>query len=134
MSILGQNNTEARTSTTGNLERQTSANENSRPHNVYWKDILSGKFVLVNFSSASGKIEYRYVCSVLKKDEDDGEVTVQGLKLMNDDGTEFSNIDESDVSNVPFENIIEILEEPKIVLRKRLLLYKFDRAVDVFEK
>lgn len=53
---------------------------------------------------------------------------------MNDDGTEFSNINESNVSNVPFENIIEILEEPKILLRRRLLLYKFDRAVDVFEK
>lgn len=53
---------------------------------------------------------------------------------MNDDGTEFGNIEESDVSNVTFENIIEILEEPKIVLRKILLLYKIDRAVDVFEK
>lgn len=101
---------------------------------VYWKDIQSGKFVLVQFSSASGKLKFRYVCSVLKTDEEDGEVTVQGLKLMNKNGDEFAITDENDVSNVPFEDILQILDEPKIVERKRLILYKFSSAVDVFEK
>lgn len=106
----------------------------SRNQNVYWNDIQSGTFVLVQFASESGNLIYRYVCSILKKDEDDGEVTVQGLRLMNSDGNEFSNVDDKDVSNVPFEAILEVLEDPQIVLKKRKIIYKFNREINVYEK
>ncbi|XP_039283002.1 uncharacterized protein LOC120351095 [Nilaparvata lugens] len=101
---------------------------------VSWENIKPGKFILAEFKSEKKNTKYRYVCSVQKKDDDDGEVTVQGLKLANDSGTEFFVADENDISYIEFESILEILSDPKIIIKNRLLLYKFPQKINVYEK
>lgn len=100
-----------------------------------WVNIQPGKFILVKFSSA-GKSKasvYRYVCNVLAKDDEDGEIRIQGMRLKNDEGTEFVE-QEDDVSCVPLESVIAVLPEPKIIWKNRLITYKFAKPIDVFEK
>lgn len=118
----------------GTVENLGKERKNLNDTIVYWKDIKPGKFVLVKFEAAGSNKIYKYVCSVQNKDEDDGEVVIQGLRLKNDKGNEFVVQDEKDISSVPFSDILQVLEEPKIVLKNRLLIYKFSRPVDVFEK
>lgn len=49
-----------------------------------WNAITTGKFLLIKFNVENRKCttKFKYVCNVLKKDDDDGEITVQGLTLI----------------------------------------------------
>lgn len=99
-----------------------------------WNDITTGKFLLIKFNAENRKCttEFKYVCNVLKKDDDDGEITVQGLTLISKDGTEFID-KENDVCYVPFENVIKILPEPQTKWKNRKLVHKFPIQIDVYE-
>lgn len=102
---------------------------------VYWKDLQPGNFILVKFHS-TGKTRntYRYACIVQGKDDDDGEVFVQGLKLLNAKSNEFI-VNDKDLSSVKYEDIVQNLDEPTIVLKNgRQIVYKFKKSIDVFEK
>lgn len=100
-------------------ERTTLPQEESRKENLYWNDIQAGNFVLVKFEEVRGEKIYKYVCSVQAKDEEDGEVTVQGLRLKNEKLNEFIVENETDVFNVPYGAILQILEYPKILFKNR---------------
>lgn len=115
----------------GNSKDNFIGSKNERT--VRWDRIEPGKFLLVNFkASGSGKM-YQYVCCVQRKDDDDGEVCVQGLSINNSAADEFIIKDEKDYV-VNFDDILEILEDPKIIMKKRSIIYKFSKPVDVYEK
>lgn len=65
---------------------------------------------------------YHYVCCVQRKDDDDGEVCVLGLSINNSAADEFIIKDEKDYV-VNFDNILEILEDPKIIMKKRSISF-----------
>lgn len=73
------------------------------------------------------------MCSVLKKDDEDGEITVQGLRLRNEKGTEFV-VHEGDTFNISVDSVVEKLSEPKLLWKNRVITYKFSKPVDVYEK
>lgn len=101
---------------------------------INWIDIKEGAFVLVKVCSATKtSTNYKYLCIVQKKDEDDGEITVQGLRVTNKFGTEFV-VKENDIFNINIDSIIEILTDSKLVLKNRAVTYKFPKPVDVYEK
>lgn len=82
---------------------------------INWIDIKEGSFVLVKVSSVT-KIttEYRYLCIVQKKDEEDGEITVQGLRVKSKNGTEYV-VKGNDMFQVNMHSIIDILPYPKLI-------------------
>lgn len=100
---------------------------------VRWDQIKPGKFLLVNFRASGSGILYRYVCCIQRKDDDDGEVFVQGLTINNNKPDEFIIKDEKDFV-VNFNDIVELLEEPKIIIKNRSIVYKFPKPVNVYEK
>lgn len=102
---------------------------------VYWKDLQPGNYILVKFrSTGKPRKSYRYACIVQGKDDDDGEVFVQGLKLLNAKSNEFI-VNDKDLSSVKYEDIVQNLDEPTIVLKNgRQIVYKFKKSIDVFEK
>lgn len=127
-------------------ENITSCDEQQNEHNINipscslqepgdssyksWHNIRNGSFVLVKFNS---KItEYLYVCIVLGKDDEDGEITVQGLQMFDKKGYEFVR-KEGNECIVEFDSILEILPDPSIVWKQRLLVYKFLKPVQVYE-
>lgn len=92
---------------------------------------VSGDYVLVKFTV--GKKEYRYAAVCSKYDDEDGELTVAFLKVCNDDGTEF-NLNDNDIADVPYEDVIEKLPVPKLVIKRNITFYKFNKPVNVYEK
>lgn len=66
-------------------------------------------------------------------DDEDAELTVMFMKIRDDKGQMFS-IDENDVSGVAYENIIEKLPNPQIVLKGKRIFYTFPISIPVFEK
>lgn len=122
------------------LECGIQQNLNISENTVTWNSIKQDAFILVSFQNESGRkgpkmpTEFTYVCTVISKDEDDGEVLVQGLRLFNDEGTEFIVQDDNDVSYVSLDSIKQILPQPQIMFKNRRIFYKFPVTVDVFEK
>lgn len=105
-----------------------------------WRDTQPGKFVLVQFHTKSNTRKnnaYHYVCTVQSNDEEDGEVVVQGFKLINGEGNEFIVTKKTCVT---FQDILQLLEEPITVPRnpmiislKKLLVYLKNVKTSVFK-
>ncbi|CAH2988159.1 unnamed protein product [Chilo suppressalis] len=94
-----------------NIERTKNDNEN-KVKNSDAKVVKNGDFVLVKYEINGKKYRYAGVCSSdFNDDEDDIRVTF--LKICNDKGTLFK-IDDNDVSDVKWEEILTILPVPKI--------------------
>lgn len=68
-----------------------------------------------------------------KVDDNDGELTVTFMKICDDKGHTF-RMDEDDISDVSFEQILEKLPQPDLSPKGRRLFYYFPIAVSVFEK
>lgn len=92
---------------------------------------VRGDYVLVKFIVR--KKEYRYAAICTNYDDDDGELTVAFLQVCNEDGTEFK-LNNNDVADVPYGDVIEKLPVPKLVIKKNFKFYKFNKPVNVFEK
>ncbi|KAI8420458.1 hypothetical protein MSG28_008946 [Choristoneura fumiferana] len=91
----------------------------------------SGDYVLVKF--VVRKKEYRYAAICSKYDDEDGELTVAFLQVCNQNGTEFK-LNDRDIADVPYEDVIEKLPVPKIVISKNTTFYKFNKSINVYEK
>lgn len=97
-------------------------------------DIKTGMYLLLSFENSNKKKNYyRYVCIAQSEVNEDNELTVMGMKLLEDDGKTFKIV-ESDLSYVSTDQIISILPEPEVILRGDRVYFKFKNAVDVYEK
>ncbi|KAK4886514.1 hypothetical protein RN001_002785 [Aquatica leii] len=90
-----------------------------------------GNHVLVQFPV--GNKEYRYVAIVNQIDKEEGELTVTFMKICDNTGHTFK-VDEDDVSDVSFEQILEKLPNPNLVLKGKRIFNFFKSSVPVFEK
>ena len=77
--------------------------------------------------------EYKYVCLVDHKDDDDGEIGIVGLRSLNESCTDFY-INEVTISYVSIDMIEAILPTQKTKFVGRRIVYLFTGKVTVFEK
>lgn len=99
-----------------------------------WSLIQPGVYILVDFlGGPRNKHHYKYVCCVVSADDDDGEIIVKGMKKENDEGDEFSVVD-NDMSTIDMEMIQAILLVSTVAKKGRKLVYKFPGFVTVNEK
>lgn len=110
---------------------QTSTNLSNATDNEAMT-VKNGDFVLVEYQINGKQYRYAAVCSS-DFDEEEGEIRVTFLKICNENGTLFK-IDENDVFDVKWEEILTVLPVPNIVLKGNRVFYKFQMPVDVFEK
>lgn len=94
--------------------------------------VKNGDFVLVEYQINNKKYRYAGVCSS-DFDEEEGDIRVTFLKISNEDGTLFK-INDNDMSDVKWEQILTKLPVPNIFMKGNRVLYKFPKPVDVFEK
>jgi len=88
----------------------------------------------VDFVDGSrNKHYYKYICCVVSVDDDDGVIIVKGTKKENEEGDEFSIVD-NDISTIDLEMIQAILHVPTMTKKGRKLVYKFPSFVSVNEK
>lgn len=76
---------------------------------------------------------YRYVTICQSGADEEGEVKVMSLKVTNNDASLF-RADEDDISYVSFEDILEILPNPSLILKRNRIYYEFPKRLGVFEK
>ncbi|CAH2100823.1 unnamed protein product [Euphydryas editha] len=109
--------------------------KSQEPNEVSVKNIKPGVFILVKIiAEGKKKTEYKYaaICQSTVSD-DEGEVRVMFLKMIDKNAKSFIS-NETDVSDVPFENIITILPNPTLQNRGIRTYYNFDHSIDIFEK
>nr|CAH7730600.1 unnamed protein product [Callosobruchus chinensis] len=95
----------------------------------------TGDYVLVSLESINKKlaIQYRYV-AVCQSDFQDSEIKVAYLKLCDcQNGDLFKLGEENDVSYVQEDQILEVLPEPKLLIKGHRIYYKFPRSIDVLK-
>jgi len=99
-----------------------------------WSLIQPGVYILVDFlGGPRNKHHYKYICCVVSVDDDDGEIIVNGMKKENEEGDEFSIVDNG-MSTIDIEMIQAILPVPTMTMKGRKLVYKFPGFVTVNEK
>ncbi|XP_049876011.1 uncharacterized protein LOC126377838 [Pectinophora gossypiella] len=91
----------------------------------------SGDYVLVKFMVK--KKEYRYAAICSSFDDEEGELSVTFLKVCDIEGKLFK-IDEHDVADVPYTDVIEKLPVPCLKVKGDRVFYNFKTTVNVFEK
>ncbi|CAG9793038.1 unnamed protein product [Diatraea saccharalis] len=79
------------------------------------------------------KIEYAYLGRAKSGVDEDGDVRVIFYKSVDDTGKLFKLV-EPDVSDVMFENLLQIIPPPRVVKRRRRIFYEFHQPIKVFEK
>jgi len=90
-----------------------------------WSLIQPGVYILVDFlGGPRNKHHYKYVCCVVSVDDDDGEIIVKRMKKENEEGNEFSVV-ENDMSTIDLEMIQAILPVLYMTKKGRKLVYKF---------
>ncbi|CAH1114672.1 unnamed protein product [Psylliodes chrysocephalus] len=102
---------------------------------VKWEDLQEDTFILAKFSGIGKRSnnKYKYVCVVQKKDEDDGEIAIIGLKSLDETCSDFY-INEMIVSYITIDNVTAILPKPVTKFVGRKMIYSFPGKVDIFEK
>ncbi|KAK9872658.1 hypothetical protein WA026_018792 [Henosepilachna vigintioctopunctata] len=88
-------------------------------------------FIFVEYHINNKK--YKYAAHVRHFDEKEEEIRVTFLKIYNEDGTLFK-INENDMSDGKWEQILTILPVPNICMKGNRVFYKFPKPVDLFEK
>lgn len=96
-------------------------------------NIRNGVFVLAQFATKNKRQIYRYVTICQSDVDEEGEVKLMSLKVTNNDASLFK-ADEEDISYVSFDDILEILPNPSLILKGNRVYYKFPKSLDVFEK
>ncbi|KAL3269089.1 hypothetical protein HHI36_008172 [Cryptolaemus montrouzieri] len=108
-----------------NTESENIAGPNSiQQYNV-------GNYVL--FKIPIRKMEYRYAAIINQIDNKEGEIAVTLMKICDAKGYTFKT-NEKDVSDVSFEQIVEKLPNPDLILKGRTRFYLFKLSVPVSEK
>lgn len=77
-------------------------------------------------------IEYRYICFLIKKDDEDGEIKVQGLRLTSGDGREFVAKDQDFF--VYIDIMLEKLDDSEVVHKNRTVAFIFQKSIVVYGK
>lgn len=101
------------------------------------KDIKNGTNVIVKLEAKgrTGQMkEHRYVAVCQNEKEEDGEIIVMFLKPTPGNEPNLFAIDETDVSYVHVDQIIEILPDPLIKQLGDRIFYKFPENLNIFEK
>ncbi|KAH9642698.1 hypothetical protein HF086_014395 [Spodoptera exigua] len=94
--------------------------------------IKNGTHLLVKVLSER-KIEYTYLGVAKSGVDEDGDVRVMFYKSVDDTGKLFKLV-ETDVSDVMYENLLQIIPPPKIIKRGKRVFYEYDQPIEVFEK
>jgi hypothetical protein len=94
------------------------------------RPVHCGDFLLVNIPGPKGKL-FRYVCKVNGLDED-GEMLVMFLR--NVKGKQIFRIDRNDFSYIDPKDVVKILQDPVITIKRRQEYFDYKNAVDIFEK
>lgn len=106
--------------------------ENSAgPSTISQQQYNSGDYVLVKFNVRN--TEYRYAAVITQVDNEEGELTVTFMKICDKKGHKFK-MDENDISDVSFDQILQKLPDPDLSLKGRTLFYYFPVSVPVFQK
>ncbi|CAK1584774.1 unnamed protein product [Parnassius mnemosyne] len=91
----------------------------------------TGDYVLVKLSAKN--VEYRYAAVVNEIDEDENDLQVTFLKIC-DKKMQTFKINDRDISDVSFDQVIQKLDNPNFILKGKRIFYKFSTQVDVFER
>ncbi|XP_049871225.1 uncharacterized protein LOC126373477 [Pectinophora gossypiella] len=91
----------------------------------------TGEYVLVKFPAKN--VEYRYAAVINDIDGDENDLRVTFLKVCNKKVQTF-RIDDKDISDVSFDQVIQKLDSPDLILKGKRIYYKFSTEVDVFER
>ncbi|KAL3277953.1 hypothetical protein HHI36_013294 [Cryptolaemus montrouzieri] len=97
--------------------------------NIHPSKISEGVHVLVKVSSVKNK-HYTYLRVAKSEVDEDGEVNIMFFKTVDDTGRRFKQV-ETDIS---YDNILEIVPDPKIIEKGKLIYFDFDEPLNVFEK
>lgn len=95
-------------------------------------NVQNGVFVLAQFATKNKRQTYRYVTICQSSVDEEGEVKLMSLKMTDNDASLF-RADETDISYVSFEDILEILPNPTLTLKGNRIYYKFHKNLDIFE-
>lgn len=98
------------------------------------KAVKTGKYILVSLKSDKkhNSNNYKYV-AVCQADFEDNEIKVAFLKLCDSKTKDLFKLEENDLSYIKEDQILQILPEPKLVLKGCRVFYKFPISIDVFE-
>uniref|UniRef100_A0A2A4JCW7 Uncharacterized protein n=1 Tax=Heliothis virescens TaxID=7102 RepID=A0A2A4JCW7_HELVI len=128
-------NTDSEYENMGNSQDSTKETDDDAalagPSSINQQNYTIGDYVLVKFLVRN--IEYCYAAVINKIDMEKGELTVTFLKICDDKGHTF-RVDENDVSDVSFDQVIKKLPNPDIALKGKRIFYYFNISVPVFEK
>ncbi|CAK1601479.1 unnamed protein product [Parnassius mnemosyne] len=94
------------------------------------QEVRQGDFLLVNVHATKGKL-FKYAC-VVDDLHEDGEIRVTFLRSVNKKNT--FRLEKSDVADIDYTDIIEILAEPIITTKRGQQYYIFEYDVHVLEK
>lgn len=101
---------------------------------IFEENVKKGRCVLVAVKGGLRKAtHYKYVCSIISVDSDDGEIVVQGLRTCNSKKTEFVET-ENDIFTITVFDIIAVLPTPKTTYKNRQITYEFPGYVSVYEQ
>lgn len=100
--------------------------------NIHPTKIYDGVHVLVKVFSVKDK-HYTYLGVVKSEVDEEGDVKIMFYKTLDNTGKRFKAV-ETDISYEPYENIVEIVNNPKIVAKGKRVYFNFDKPLNVFEK
>lgn len=91
----------------------------------------AGDYVLVKFPIKNA--EYRYAAVTNEIDDDENDLRVTFLKIC-DHKVQTFRIDDKDISDVSFDQVIQKLDNPDLIVKGKRIFYRFSTQVDVFER
>ncbi|KAL3287248.1 hypothetical protein HHI36_001724 [Cryptolaemus montrouzieri] len=99
--------------------------------NIHPSKITEGVHVLVKVSSVKNK-HYTYLGVAKSEVDEEGEVKIMFYKTVDDTGRQFKQV-ETDISYEPYDNILKIVSNPKIIEKGKRIYFDFDEPLNVFE-
>nr|CAH7719872.1 unnamed protein product [Callosobruchus chinensis] len=91
----------------------------------------TGDYVLVKFPTKN--VEYRYAAVINEIDDYENDLRVTFLKIC-DHKVQTFRIDDKDISDVSFDQVIQKLDNPDLISKGKRIFYQFSTQVDVFER
>ncbi|KAK0158077.1 hypothetical protein PV327_011156 [Microctonus hyperodae] len=91
----------------------------------------TGDYVLVKYPAKN--VEYRYAAVINEIDDDESDLRVTFLKICNQK-VQIFRIDDNDIADVSFDQVVQKLDNPDLVLQGKRIFYQFSTPVEVFER
>nr|CAH7736055.1 unnamed protein product [Callosobruchus chinensis] len=91
----------------------------------------TGDYVLVKFLTKN--VEYHYAAIINEIDDYENNLHVTFLKICEDKVQTFG-IDDKDISDVSFDQVIQKLDNPDLTAKRKRIFYQCSTQVDVFER